>query len=347
MAANVDQPNPFDRRGVVDAAFTFVLVALGAFGFRTSFGGWHFLVVGLAATAVGIGVGAAVVRYRLPVVMASAAAVLTLVALGGIAVPDSAPLGIIPTPGSFAALADGAANGWARLLTSSAPAGTSGNVLVVPYVCAFAGGFLGFLLARRRGAIPWNLAPPMAVLVVSVLLGIKHPASLLLQGGAFAAVGIAWISARVELRRTQIAGGAGSGRALAGLGMLGVVLLVATGAGPHLPGAPANSSHRIILRDDIVPPFDARDYASPLVGYRKYLTEPIKPADLFRVSGLPDGALLRLAVMDYYNGIVWSVAAPVDASCSSRPACSATSARRSPIPPAGPGRSTCGSPPPV
>jgi transglutaminase-like putative cysteine protease len=313
MAGTVASPNPLDRRAVADAAFAFVLVGLGAFGFRTSFGGWHFLVVAMVAAGLGLAAGIGVVRYRLTPMVAAAAAVVVLVVCGGIAVPDAAPLGLLPTPGAFHDLADGAANGWARLLTSTAPAGTADSVLVVPYLCAFAGAFLGFLLARLRSRVPWCLVPPIAVLVVSVLLGIKHPANLLLQGGVFAAVGIAWISVRVELRRTQLVGGADSGRVVAALGMLCVVLVAATGVGPHLPGAPPSSSHRVILRDDVVPPFDVHDYASPLVGYRKYLGKALKERELFTVSGLPRNGLLRLAVMDYYDGIVWSVAAPKDA----------------------------------
>ncbi len=313
MAAAIEAPNPFDRRGLADAGFTVALVGLGAYGFRTSFGGWQFLVVGVVAAAIGIGAAAAVIRYRFPAVVAAAIAIVTLVVLGGIATPDSALLGILPGPSTFSDLADGAANGWARLLTSSAPAGTEGNVLVVPYLCAFAGAFLSMLLARRRSAVPWCVLPPMVVLVASVLLGIKTPANLLLQGGVFAAVGIAWVSARVELRQTQIVGGTGAGRPMAAVAMLGAVLVLSTNVAPHLPGAPPSSSDRVILRDDVIPPFDARDYASPLVGYRKFLIEPVKDRPLFEVSGLPEKGLIRVAVMDYFDGIVWSVAPPVDA----------------------------------
>ena len=79
-------------------------------------------------------------------------------------------------------LADGVVNGWIRLLTTLPPAGRAGELAAVPYLCGFVGGALTVALARRYPRRVFCLLPPGLVLVASVLMGTKEPASLLLQG---------------------------------------------------------------------------------------------------------------------------------------------------------------------
>ena len=61
-----------------------------------------------------------------------------------------------------------------------------------------------------------------------------------------------------------------------------------------------------MLRDEVTPPFDPRDYPSPLAGYRRYVKD-WKDTELLTVRGLPEGADVRLATMDAYDGVVWNV----------------------------------------
>src|SRR5205807_553395 len=71
------------------------------------------------------------------------------------------------------------------------------------------------------------------------------------------------------------------------------------------PGAGA--ADREVLRDHVVPPFDIGAYPSPLVGFRKYTKDANQLWDqtLFTVTGLPDGATVRIASLDDYDGSVW------------------------------------------
>ncbi|MEV4518232.1 transglutaminase domain-containing protein [Dactylosporangium sp. NPDC049525] len=64
------------------------------------------------------------------------------------------------------------------------------------------------------------------------------------------------------------------------------------------------------MRDHVVPPFDIGAYASPLVGFRKYTRDANQLWDqpLFTVTGLPDGAPVRIALLDDYDGSVWGAA---------------------------------------
>jgi hypothetical protein len=63
----------------------------------------------------------------------------------------------------------------------------------------------------------------------------------------------------------------------------------------------------VVLRDRIVPPFDLGAYPSPLVGFRKFTKDANQLWDqtLFTVTGLPEGATVRIATLDDYDGSVW------------------------------------------
>ncbi|MBX6751014.1 MAG: transglutaminase domain-containing protein, partial [Micromonosporaceae bacterium] len=136
-------------------------------------------------------------------------------------------------------------------------------------------------------------------------LGTNEPAAKLLDGVIFGVGTLVWTSARLRrlrpptrstsrpLRRATLAAGV-----LAGAGAVAVVIT------PLLPGAQAP---RTVLRDYVVPPFNLSDYPSPLVGFRKYTEDANRLWDqvLFTVDGLPEGATLRIATLDDYDGSVW------------------------------------------
>ena len=93
----------------------------------------------------------------------------------------------------------------------------------------------------------------------------------------------------------------------------GLLMAVAVGAG--VVGAPlvAGGTERLVVRDELLPPFDPRAYPSPLSAFRDYVK---KDALLFTVTGLPEGARVRLATMDRYDGVVWNVAGDGSAQAS-------------------------------
>ena len=134
------------------------------------------------------------------------------------------------------------------------------------------------------------------------MLGTRRPiVDPVLTGVVLAVVLLPWAAWRAGLLRAR--------RVVA----TGVLVAVAVGAG--VVGAPAvvGATDRLVVRDEIVPPFDPRDYPSPLSAFREFVKED---APLFTVSGLPDGARVRLATMDRYDGVVWNVAGDGSAQAS-------------------------------
>jgi len=58
---------------------------------------------------------------------------------------------------------------------------------------------------------------------------------------------------------------------------------------------------RRVLRNTIVPPFDPKDYVTPLASFRNFVKDK-KDDSLFVVRGLPKDARVRLAALDSFNG---------------------------------------------
>jgi hypothetical protein len=292
------------RADLVDAAFGCALAALGVVGFRTVFAGGEELLVGLPAVVVGAALGYVLVRLRIPLLVSVAVATIVLFLLAGpIALRDRALAGFLPSPEAVSGLADGLVNGWIRLLTTLPPAGRAGELLAIPYLCGFAGGALALALARRYPRRVFCVLPPTVVLVVSVLMGTKRPASLLLQGVVFAALTIAWVSARHHRNRTVDHVAMSRSRLAAAAGLLAVSALSGVVVGPRLPGA--DPDERYVLREDVEPPFDPLTEPSPLASYRNYTDQDVREDEVLTVRGLPDGARLRIAAMDAYSGTEW------------------------------------------
>ncbi|NTW41219.1 MAG: transglutaminase domain-containing protein, partial [Cellulomonadaceae bacterium] len=130
---------------------------------------------------------------------------------------------------------------------------------------------------------------------VSMLLATKVSVAPLASGVLLALGLLVWVSWRR---------GTFAPRRVLSLLLLGAVL-TASGAtvGPWL----ADQRPRFVLRDELVPPFDPREQASPLSSFRKFVKD-WADTDLVTVRGLPAGASVRLATMDAFDGVVWNVA---------------------------------------
>lgn len=295
------RPQPGELTDVVFAA---VLAALGVVGFRTVFAGGEELVVGLPAVVLGAAVGYGLRKVRPPILLGAALATALFVVLSGpVALRHRAAGGLLPSPSAVTGLADGVVNGWIRLLTTLPPAGRSGDLLAIPYLCGFAGACVAVVLALAYPRRAWCVLPPTLVLALSVLMGTKRPASLLLQGVVFAAVTIAWVSVREHRVRTGGETSVSRSRLAAGAALLAVSALGGVVVGPRLPGAAPED--RYVLREDVKPPFDPLTEPSPLAGYRNYTDQEVRDDRIATFSGLPLGAHVRIATMDRYSGTEW------------------------------------------
>ena len=297
------------RADLSDGAFLSALALLAMVGFRTTYDGWAYLAVGAVGLALGLLIAHLANVLRQPAVVLAAMTVAAFFLLGGaVALRTRAAAGVLPTAGSLRGLAEQSVHGWKDLLTTLPPVDGSGPLLVLPYLLGLLGGAVGFCLARRTRAGLAPVGAPSAMLVTVILLGTANPAARTLQGVVFGTVALCWASVRAHRQRPSARNGTGRATRVA---VAGALLFTAAAAaavlGPSLPGAGGRA--RTVLRSHITPPFNVRDYPSPLAGFRKYVKD--KPntlynAPLFSVAGLPAGTRLRLAVLTTYDGAVWA-----------------------------------------
>lgn len=298
------------QRTWTNLGFFFALGVLALIGFRSSFGGWAFMLPAVGGLIPGMAIGAIAVGRRWSAITIVAVALLAFLLLGGpLALPDTTLAGVIPTLETFRELAVGATAGWKQLITTLPPVGDLPPLLVVPFVTGLVGGVVGTFVALRWRIPAVALITPMVMLAIGIAVGTRYPVSVLAQGAIFGAVALGWLAVRtprqdaattaqvdrtMQLRRLGLA-----------TGMLVVAGAVALPVATMLPLTDTNP--RFTVRDQAEPPFDPRAFASPLGGIRRYSAD-LRTEPILTVSGLPEGARLRLAVMDSYDGIVWGVA---------------------------------------
>jgi transglutaminase-like putative cysteine protease len=252
-------------------------------------------VVGGVLLGVAVGVLSAWARWSPPVTTAVLLAA-TVLAGGPLATPDETLGGVVPTPASVVAVVRGSALGWKDVLTLQPPLGGSGWLLVPPYLLAVVGAAVAVRLAlgASRAAPAAALLPPL-VLAGAVLLGTHTTVAPVAVGTTVAVVLLVWASWRSGRLRVR--------RPVAVLVLVGL----AAGAGVGAAAVVERERERYVLRDALIPPFDPRDYASPLSAFRKYVKDD-DTVELFTVQGLPEGARVRLATFDRFDGVVWNVA---------------------------------------
>lgn len=301
------------RTDLVDGGFLVGLAVLALIGFRTTYDGWSYLVVGVIGLALGVLIAHLANVLRQPVIVLAAMTIGVFFLLGGaIALPGQALADVLPTAGSVRGLADTSVHGWKDLLTTLPPVDGSGPLLVLPYLLGLLGGAGGFCLARRLRASMVPLAAPVAMLVVVILLGTNVPAARLPQGVVFAVLALCWAAERARRQRPAIRNGTGQ---VARVATAGVLLTVAAAGAIAIGPSLADSQPRTVLRSHITPPFNARDYPSPLAGFRKYVKgspRSLYDTPLFRETGLPAGNQIRIAVLSTYDGAVWAAGPDAD-----------------------------------
>jgi hypothetical protein len=282
-----------------DLALLAVLCVLALLVLRTTYGGSGYLVSGGIGIAVGLAISYVGAVLGVPALVVAAATAVAYFAVGL----------VVPGPKSLSGLVNLAGHGWKQLLTTLPPIGNSGALLGLPFLLGLVAAALGGTLALRTKPSFAPLFAPAALLATTILLGLPKATTLPL-GAAFVAVALGWAAVRYQRTRPTVQHGSRQTTRIAlGLGMLAVAALGASAIGPGFPLA--KSTHRVVLRNYVHPPFDVQQYPSPLAGFRKYTKNgPLYDKTLFTASGLPDGAPVRIATMTTYDGSVWAAADP-------------------------------------
>lgn len=303
-----------NRAELLDAAMALVLSLVALVAFRSSYGGVEFLVVGVVGALLGVLVAHLGTRWRWPIPVIAVVALIVYAVIGGaVTLRDRTIAGFLPSPSSIATAFREAVVGWKELITTSPPVGRTGDLMALPFVGAFTAATVSYLLARRLGRALPPVLPAAALLGLGIACGLDEPVSFVLHGAVFAVLSLAWMAWREHRRRPVLEGIRIQRRQMvAGLALLVVASVIGVGAAPALPFT--DRPDRAIWRQTVTPPFDPRQYPSPLSGYRSYVKKPgpsggsiANETPMFTIEGLPEGMPVRLATMDAYDGLVWQV----------------------------------------
>jgi hypothetical protein len=301
----------------VDLGLLGLLVLVTLAGLAPSYQGWQFLLVGMVGAAVGAGAGLFTRLLAWPAVSAVVLALVLFYLLGGaVCLHGRGTAAMLPDAVSARLLTHEALFGWKEMLTTLPPLDASGPLLVLPFVLGLVGGLAGTLLAGVDRGPAWlgALAPllaPLVLLASVILLGVRRPQSLWLQGVVFAALGLVWLVLRHDRRGGAVrAHGGRLGRTAAGAALLVGAAVLALPVGTWAAGG---DSQRTVLRTYVDPPFDIGQYPSPLASFRRYVAEPPGRHDpqnlyrqpLFTITGVPAGTRVRIATLDHYDGVIY------------------------------------------
>lgn len=268
----------------------------------------------LAAVGVAIVAGSAIgvvgARFHWPAWLVAAAVFSAYLALGvPAAVPSRAIGGILPSPQGLGELLAGVALSWKQLVTIAVPVGSYQALLVPVFLLGLLASTTAVTIALRSRTPAAAIIPPAFLLVVGIALGVIHDALAIQTGLAFFIAAVAWLVRVGIARRRAITSGrpveaalADARRVLGASVLIAVALVGATAASVALP-VPARS----VVRAELQPPFEPRAHDSPLAGFRAAFAEDVADTPMLEVRGLPAGTGIRLATLDTYDGIVYSV----------------------------------------
>ncbi len=292
-----------------------MLVAVALVGFWPTFAGPSFLPAVVGGIVLGLGIAAVAAWRRWGILIITGLVIAAYFVFGGaLALPHTAILGVVPTLETLQRLALGTVTAWKQMLTTVAPLAAADGHLIVPFLLALVATTLTASLAlrlraRRVGAAARGRAADARHRARHPGAGVPDRAGPRLRASSASRGSRCGRSGRPQNTAVSVgevdpsrASHMRMRRLLAGV----AVLAVAGGAGVATSAIAAPAEPRHVFRDVIIPPFDIRDYPSPLQAFRKNVRDDVDET-LFTVQGLPKGARIRTAVMDEYDGMVYNV----------------------------------------
>ncbi|WP_353809381.1 transglutaminaseTgpA domain-containing protein [Agromyces sp. SYSU T00194] len=222
-----------------------------------------------------------------------------------LAVPGAAFAGVLPTPAGIVELIAGTALSWSRLVTIVLPVGTYQALLVPALLSALASSAGAMSIALRTARPALAVLPPIGMFLAGILLGPRSSDWGVAGGVGMVVATLAWLVAVRRLPGAEDAARRGvSARRVAGAVALGTAAVV-LGTGAAVAIAPA--AQREVVRAHVQQPFDPREADSPLAAFRAWQRPERADQPMLAVRGLEPGERLRVAVLDTYDGIVFTV----------------------------------------
>lgn len=299
---------------MVDAGALTILLGLGVLGFSLSFGGdAYYLISGFGGIILGLGLAAANAHLRLGLLITSALALGAYLVLGTVlAVPDAAIAGFVPSLDSLRTLLLGVVFAWKDMLTVGVPVGTAGGVLIVPFLSSLLTALVAGILTWRAKAPYWPLLPVLALFVTGIAFSTNAAFLTVERGIGLTVIAIAWATFRrdalrrsdtrkVSVNRPQSDAGTAQRARIRRLGTAAAVIAASMAITAVAAPLVTASDDRKVLRNVVVPPFDPKDYITPLASFRTFVKDK-KDDTLFVVKGLPRDGRVRLGALDAFNG---------------------------------------------
>ncbi|UWF77719.1 transglutaminaseTgpA domain-containing protein [Microbacterium neungamense] len=302
------------RRWILDLGMTALLIGVAMVGFLPTFAGPSYLPAAVGGILLGLAIAAVCALRRWGVLIVTGLVIAAYFVFGGaLALPHTALLGFLPSLETLRLLALGVVTSWKQLLTTVAPVSAADGHLIVPFLLALVASSVTASLALRLERVVWALLPVAATLALVIALGTPEPAMPVAQGLLVAVLSIVWLAVRQiwAPRNAAVSVGEVDPARAAHMRMRRIVagaavLVIAGGAGVATSAFATPQQPRHVFRDVIIPPFDIRDYPSPLQSFRKHVRDH-KNKTLFTVRGLPEDARIRIGTMDQFDGMVYNV----------------------------------------
>lgn len=308
------RPRGLRGQNAISVALTVLLVA--AMNLAAMIPWWpiyestEFVVAALVAVAAGSAVGLLGAAYAWPSWAVASGVVAAFLVLGvPVAVPTRAHLVVLPTAEGLVDLVAATALSWKQLVTITVPVGSYQALLVPPFLLGLVSAAVAVTIALRTRRPAVAVIPPAVVLVAGIALGVVHDDLAIEAGLAFLLTSIAWLvrvaiaeRRRAVLDRPVDAALVDARRIVAAAALTALALAGATAAAVAVPPGP-----RDVIRAELQPPFEPNDYDSPLAGFRTAFDPEVASDPMLAVSGLPEEAGIRVATLDTYDGIVYSV----------------------------------------
>ncbi|MCY7287891.1 MAG: DUF3488 and transglutaminase-like domain-containing protein, partial [Cryobacterium sp.] len=237
-----------------------------------------------------------------------------------LAVPGQAVRGILPTPTGLLDLLAATALSWKQLVTIVLPVGSYQALLVPAFILVLLSTVIGLSVALRAQVGELGALAPATLFVSGIIVGPTLATRPIGTGLGLFVVLLFWLLwfrwmrrrsvLRLALQQSRRSTASFSDRRFAatrGLVSAAVIVSVAIAAGTGAAVVLPADVPRDVLRARVQQPFDPGAYPSPLSEFRGYLQTGRADAVLLEVAGLPTGGRLRLATLDSYDGIVYSV----------------------------------------
>ncbi len=299
-----------------DPVVAWLLTTAAIAGWWTTFDGLAWLVVGSAAAAVGTILVVLLVR-RHALIWVLVAVPLAYLLLG------IAVLGVDFTGGglrstTFSRVLNGAWESWPLLVGTHPPVAATGTVLLAPAMAGMVVAATATAVALSSARPGWPVVPVLGLLAWVLVTGTDRGQvgastgwSALLFGGVFGLACLAW----AVLRAGRTAGGAPT---TARWTWAAPILVLSTLLAVPLGGAIlGDDQQRLVLREE-TSAYAVDLAATPLDSFRRFrkqsgdLPDNAWRRQLLRATSVPEGTVLRFAVLNRYDGRRWVAANDVE-----------------------------------